>query len=397
MGHSGSYESVPTHPMAETKRRQILRLTDIVIRNLPPPPQGAKVYPDDQLDGFGIRVSQGGTKAFVLSYGRSRERMTIGRYPVLSLADARAEAKRILAERTLGKHRPARMSFDDALNQFVASHLKVKTREITAKGTEALIRNHFPRLKGRFLEDIRVQDITRSTDALLSDGKQGAAAHAHTAIGTLLRWCVRRRYLHHNPIEGIDKPAKPGVRERVLTDDELRQIIVAAPVGTFYGNFVHMLILTGQRRSEIAGLHADWVDRTARQITLPKAITKNNREHVFPYGDWVAEVLTNLPKEGFLFPARGRDAPFSGFSAGKRRIDRECAIEQWTLHDLRRTLATGWQRLGIRIEVTEAMLNHVSGTRAGIVGIYQRHTYLEEMRAAQAQWEKHVAALITPP
>src|ERR1035438_4199145 len=130
-----------------------------------------------------------------------------------------------------------------------------------------------------------MQDITRSTDALLSKGQRGAAAHAHTAVGTFIRWCVRRRYLQHNPIEGIETPAKPGVRERVLTDDELWQIIAAAPIKHFYGNFVHLLILTGQRRSEIAGLHADWIDRTARTITLPSLITKNHRDHTFPYGE----------------------------------------------------------------------------------------------------------------
>ena len=155
-----------------------MKFTDISIRNLPIPEKGLKLYADDAIPGFGVRVSQGGTKSFILTYGDRRERVTIGRHPIISLADARAETKRILAERTLGKHRPTRMVFDDALRLFVTSHLEQKTRPATAKGTEALIRNHFGRLQGKHLEDIRAQDITRSTDGLLAKGMRGSAAHA---------------------------------------------------------------------------------------------------------------------------------------------------------------------------------------------------------------------------
>ena len=109
-----------------------MKFTDISIRNLPIPEKGLKLYADDAIPGFGVRVSQGGTKSFILTYGDRRERVTIGRHPIISLADARAETKRILAERTLGKHRPTRMVFDDALRLFVTSHLEQKTRPATA-------------------------------------------------------------------------------------------------------------------------------------------------------------------------------------------------------------------------------------------------------------------------
>ncbi|MEI7711559.1 MAG: integrase family protein, partial [Rhodospirillales bacterium] len=188
-----------------------MRLTDIVVRSLSPPERGAKVYPDDQVDGFGVRVSQGGTKAFVLTHGRGRERITLGRYPIVSLADARTEAKRLLAERTLGKHRPQRMSFEDALKLYVTTHLQPKTRPITAKGTEALIRNHFARVKHKSLEDVRAQDVTAVTDKLLAKGQPGAAAHAFTAVKGFLRWCVRRRYLQHDPIELLPVSRTPGL------------------------------------------------------------------------------------------------------------------------------------------------------------------------------------------
>src|ERR1039458_5331670 len=144
-----------------------MRLTEIVVRNLAAPERGQKVCRDETLPGFGVRVSQGGTKTFVLVHGADRQFTTIGRYPIIGLADARAEAKRILAELTLGKRRPQRVSFDEAFEQFIATHLKQKNKPGTARTTEALIRNHFPRLQKRSVEDIQTHHITDVTDRLL--------------------------------------------------------------------------------------------------------------------------------------------------------------------------------------------------------------------------------------
>src|SRR5579872_6348277 len=124
-----------------------MRLTDIVVRNFSPPERGQKIYRDDNLKGLCVRVSQGGTKTFVLVHGSDRQFTTLGRYPTIKLAEARIEAGRIMAERTLGKHRPARVLFDKAFEQFIDTHLKQKNKPRTAKTTEGLIRNHFARLK----------------------------------------------------------------------------------------------------------------------------------------------------------------------------------------------------------------------------------------------------------
>lgn len=372
-----------------------MRLTDIAIRALPAPEKGARIYVDDSLSGFGVRVSQGGAKAFTLTFGSGRERVTIGRYPIISLADARAEAKRMLAEQTLGKHRLRRLSYEEALNLFVSTHCAKKNRPSTAKETERVLRGYFPALAKKALEDITTHHITDVTDKLIENGRESMAAHAYTAIRSFLRWCVRRRYLAHNPIEGLEGPVKLAPRERVLSDEELGQVVRAAgKIGTF-GKFSLMLIYTGQRRGEIAALDASWIDREQRLISLPRQITKNNRSHCIPYGNAVAGILGALSNEGLLFGARGSTMPISGFSKGKKVLDANCRItEPWTLHDLRRTFATGLQRLGVRLEVTEALLNHVSGTKAGIVGVYQRHNYLEEMRAAIALWENHIDSLL---
>ena len=376
-----------------------MRLTEISLRNLPIPQRGQKSYGDETLPGFSCRVSQGGTRTFVLMHGRDRQLTTIGRYPVISLAEARAEAKRLLAEQTLGKRRPVRVAASEALTRFLGEQTQ-KNSAGTVKQTEALLRNHFPKLLLKSLEDVTTDDVTRVTDKLLEKEQPGAANHAFTAARTFLRWCVRRRYLQHSPIEGIELPAKAASRERVLTDDELKAVWSGARhIGYPFGTIVQLLILTGQRRTEIGSLQAGYlVDDT---ISLPHGTTKNKKGHSFPIGSLVKAALNTVPdlasltSDAFLFPAQGhREAPFRGWSKSKVRLDTKAKIQPWTLHDLRRTFATNLQKLGVRLEVIEGLLNHVSGTRAGIVGIYQRHNFLPEMRVAIELWEKHLQTLI---
>jgi len=136
-----------------------MRLTDVTIRAIQPPSEGAKVHYCDTLKGFGVRVTSKGVKSFVLTYGASRERRTIGRYPTIGLADARVIAKGFLAERTLGKHRPARLRASEALTRFLKER-ETKNKASTLKITEALIRNHFPRLLEKNLEDVQTDDVT---------------------------------------------------------------------------------------------------------------------------------------------------------------------------------------------------------------------------------------------
>ena len=377
-----------------------MKLTDIVVRNLAAPASGQKLYPDDSLPGFGVRVSQGGTKTFTLVYGRDRERTSLGRYPVIGLADARTEAKRILAERTLGRLRPQPIKVDAALEQFFETHVAQKCNPTTQREVKRLLRKHFlPKVRHNQLGDVSTQDVMKVVDGLM--GTPAECAHVFKVTKTFFRWAVRRRLIPHSPIEGLEAPVKAVSRDRVLTDEELATVLAHAEAAGSFGVFVTLLILTGQRKGEINTLKRAMIDQDRRTITLP--VTKNGRPHTFPYGDAVAVLLDKSPPDGPLFPGRQRTAgeegpllPFNGFSKAMEQFRSKCRIPHWTLHDLRRTFATGLQRAGVRIEVTEALLNHVSGVRAGIVGIYQRHNYGDEMRAAQALWEKHVASLPKP-
>ena len=193
---------------------------------------------------------------------------------------------------------------------------------------------------------------------------------------------------------GLKKLHKDKSRERVLTDDELRRVWLAADkLGYPFGVFVKLAILTGQRRSEIAGMRRD--ELRDGNWTLPGTRTKNGRVHVVPLSRQAAELIDQQPcvSDQFVFSSLG-DKPISGFHNAKATLDRISNVADWTVHDLRRTTASGMARLGESLVVIEKVLNHVSGSLAGIVGVYQRHEFAVEKRAALQQWADHVERLV---
>ena len=369
-------------------------LTDLTIRNLKAPEQGQRMYLDKNLPGFGVRVSQGGTKTFTLMHGPRRELTKIGRFPILSLASARDQARNILAEEQLGIRRPKAPRFDEALDLFITKHCEAKNRARTAAETDRLLRKHFlPSLRNSTLDDISSARISGILDDLIDT--PSTARHAFVAVRTFLRWCAKRGYIANSPIALMDAPASATSRDRVLKDAELVAIYrKALSQGRTGGNIVRLLILTGQRRGEIGALRGEWIDRTSRTVTLPSEITKNGRAHTFPYGDMVAAIVENLPTGGFLFPARGADneRSYNGWSKLKTSVDP--GVAAWTLHDLRRTFATNLASLSVPPHVIERLLNHSSGMISGVAAIYNRFSYLAEMRAAVECWERHLAALL---
>ncbi|HXP73077.1 MAG TPA: tyrosine-type recombinase/integrase [Stellaceae bacterium] len=366
-------------------------LTDIRIKSLKP--QAAQItYWDETLPSFGCRVSPGGTKTFTVMHGENRKRVTIGRYPILSLAKARSKAKEMLAEVTLGKHGTT-IAFDDALELFLTTHCTQNNKADTAYETARLLKRHFlPVFKHRSLEDISTQDIAGIVDKLLSTPSE--CNHAFTAVRTFFRWACRRRYVEHSPCDGLQRPTKPVSRSRVLTDEEIKKVWHAASEMGSYGAIVRLLLLTGQRLNEIASLRWEYISEEGKTITLPPQLTKNNKEHTFPFGKMTAAILGDVAN-GLLFPTqKNAEVVFNNWSAAKHALDKMCAIPHWTLHDLRRTFATNLAALGTPIHVTEKLLNHSSGAVSGVAAIYNRHTYMNEMRTAVRQWERRLAQLL---
>jgi integrase len=322
-----------------------VRLTDTSVRSLPLPQKGQKTYFDDTLAGFGCRVSQGGTRSFVLQHGDDRQLITIGRYPIISLADARAEARRIVAERTLGKRRPMAMRWDEALESYLA-YCAEKNRPSTINGYRRLLARYFD-FGSKRLSEISYEELARRLNKLAD--VPGERNHAITRVKAFLNWALKppRRYIPYNPLEGVSAIKRPS-RKHKLTDDEIVKIYRTASNGTDnFCNIVAMLVLTGQRRGETAGFRRSWLDTKDRLITIPDTVTKNKQQHIFPYGKAVAALLAKIPDTGdYLFPAsrehvRGHPTTcFKGWTKSKKTFDKQCGVSGWVLHDLRRNFAT---------------------------------------------------------
>lgn len=366
-------------------------ITDATIRTTAPPPTGTITIWDASLRNFGLRVSSGGAKSFIVLVA-SGSRKAIGRYPIISLAEARSEARRILAEKTLTKTRPGRTPFHEALTNYLTG-LAPRNRSTTHKETSRLLNKHFlPKLRHKPLADIVAADITKIIDALAD--VPGEANHAFSAIKTFLRWTSGRGLIPYSPIADMRPPSRPVSRDRVLSGEELKAVWIGAGERLF-GPFVRLLITLGSRRGEIAALRWSWIDEENKVISFPREAMKAARPHVIPYGNIATAILAGIPRTGeLLFPARGADTPMSGFSKAKAAVDTRVKIEPWSLHDLRRTFATNLAALGVRIEVTEMLLGHTSGKLGGIVSIYQRFDWLEPMREAVAFWENRLARIL---
>jgi hypothetical protein len=372
-----------------------MRLTDVSIRALRPPAAGAKTYFDDSLAGFGVRVSQGGTKSYILVHGKTRTRTAIGRVGILTLKQARDKARDILAEKQLGRYLETTVTFSEALDLYLKNHVE-KLKPKTARETKRLLEKHFrPKLRHERLNAISRASVAAITGKLLDT--PSLALHAHTAITGFFRWATAQ-YLEQNPLTGLKPPYKQTSRARVLTNGELKAVYTAAADQGSFGKLVQLLILTGQRVNQMANLRADLIAREEKTISWPAALMKGNRPHTIPYGGMTAAILETLPKEGLLFPARGKpDKPVNGFSKLKADFDAACKVSTYTLHDIRRTFRTALAFLKVPPHIGERILDHRTGIVSEVEAIYDRFHYIEEMREAIDRWERHLSLLLRRP
>ena len=356
-----------------------VNLTDLTVRTLKP-----GLYFDKRTPAFGIRVGVN-RKTWLVVKGDNRTKVRLGHYPDLSLADARKRALVALGtplaiQNTIG--------FSEAVETFLAQpRWRPQSKRVL---TSSL--GHFT--WKRALAKITHEDVATAIDAIPGSS---ARAHALKDIRTFFNWCVPR-YLEVSPAAGLKMEAQP-TRARVLSNAELKAVWKAAEqaVGPF-GTIIKLLILTGQRKSEIGGLRWEWV-RDDR-ITLPAAVAKNGREHTFPTSPLARSILTayasDPPKKSgpvFLSP-RNPDEPYNGYTFHLAELRSASETNGWTLHDLRRTFATNLAALGTPIHVTEKLLNHVSGSLSGVAGIYNRHSYWDEQQAAINAWEEKLLSIV---
>jgi integrase len=255
----------------------------------------------------------------------------------------------------------------------------------------------------RPVDAIRRRDVIAVIDECRLRGTGIVANRVLSALGRFFAWCCAREIVRASPTVGLRKPVAELSRERVLTDDELVAIWRAAADGTPFGDLVRLLMLTGQRRAEVAGISWPEIDLVACTWTLPGPRTKNGRAHIVPLSAAAVDLLEDAPRYeagDFLF-GLGGETSFSGFSRSKSRLDAKIkkaaaggALAAWTLHDIRRTVATRMADLGVMPHIVEAVLNHVSGSKAGVAGTYNRSLYEPEKRKALELWAKHVEGCV---
>jgi integrase len=374
------------------------------------PKEIRREVPDRHLPGLYFIVQPSGAKSWAVRYrhgGRTRK-YTLGNYPILDLKAAReagAKALRAVAEgRDPGFEREqARAavprSIEATVQEFLEKHCARNNRARHARGTELLLRNHvLPRWRGRTIDGITKRDVLDVLDRIVSDGHGTTANRVLAAVRKLFNWAVARDILAASPCTGIERPAAERARDRVLTDAELRQIWQAAGVvGWPFAQAVKLLILTGQRRDEVARMPWSELNLEARLWTLPPERTKNKQRHEVPLSPQAVAVIDSVPRiasSQYVLSINGR-GPANDYHGGMERLRAllPADMPRWTLHDLRRTLASGMARLGIDLHVVEKVLNHTSGTFSGVLAVYQRHDFADKKRAALEAWGAFVERL----
>lgn len=357
---------MPAHPNAtDLEDRMRIFLTDMAIQKLSHPDQGQQKYRDTALPGFGLIVGKR-TKTFFVTYGKERRNQTLGRYPSVSLKDARRRALEIIDG---PNHTPTR------LPELVRLYLK--DRE--------------PYLRYQSLRRYR-GILSRAPDIPITEATKTLARSSHevAAYKAMFNWAIREGHTSKNPFAHLS--TSYGKRERILSDEELKAIwhYEQPP----YSDILKLLILTGQRRNQIWQLNPEWIENDL--IHFPASIMKTGHAHTIPVGD-IARRYLNAPFS------------FNGWGKSKARLDKhissylaenepsyDLSAHPWTLHDLRRTFVTLHARIGTPLHVTEAYVAHRSGElMGGIRGVYNRHNYLEEMRKAVVEYERHIIKIVT--
>ena len=404
-------------------------LTPIRIRNLKPPPAGRVDIADGAAPGLCLRVSahdawiwtlrmrgpEGNLRRFVLGEFTDNQGLAWARRQAGKLRqqvrhegrDPQRERKARAAAAVAQALRD-RLTFKALVEDWQQRRLSNRRPRYAAEAVRAL-HVAFSKQWEKSAEELNAADVAEVLAGLLRRRTKGkievivghAIASRTAASGrACFAWAIKHRLVQSNPFATAPTDDfRTEARDRVLTDDELAAVWRAAAADTAsFGRLVRLLILTGQRREEVAGL--SWPELSDDRLTwtIPGSRTKNGKVHLVPLSEIAREQLPATPpaderETELVFPGR-RGTPFNGWSKCKVQIDKDSGVTDWRIHDLRRTLATGLQRLGVRLEVTEAVLNHVSGSRAGIVGVYQRHDWAAEKRAALDAWAGHLRRIL---
>ncbi len=402
---------------------------------------------DSDPIGFGVRVTPAGAKSYIYQFrmggrGSPVRREVIGRVEKMAPEQARKLARDRLHLSRTGtdpidkKHADRKtkaeakvtvreLAFDAYVSRYLKNRVKAE-RPRSYDFIEGILRLHAtPALKASPLSGLTRRDIAKLLDAIPST-QLAVRRNLFAVLRKMFNYAKARGDIDTSPIDNMTPPPTVASRDRVLSDDELTLALRAArELEGLFGPLYQLLFATGQRREEVAGLDWSELDRANALWTLPRERSKNGEANLIPLNRHAVAALDKLakqegvekpewPRKGFCFTTTGTTS-VSGYSRAKSRLDalmlqlaqkdvleagsaaEGVTLAPWRLHDARRTLATGLQRLGVRFEVTEAVLNHTAGaSRSGVAAVYQRHGWGPEKKAALDAWADHCDRLLNP-
>jgi integrase len=399
------------------------KLTARMVEQARPNPRKRIEIPDGGKPGLYLVIQASGRKSWAVRYrfqGQARK-LTLDGFPSLAAAHRLAqEALDRVAEGydPASEKQSAKRAVDLGSNifsavaaEFVERYVRKNTRPSSARETERfLAKDVLPKWGNKRIQDITKRNVLDLLDGIVDRGGGLSANRVLAVTRKLFNWAVQRGILEASPVTGI-KPLLPEpTRDRVVSDDEIRSLWLACDKVSYpFGSMAKLLLLTGQRRNEVAGMTWGELDLDKALWCIPAGRTKNDEAHEVPLSDAALAVIASLPRiksdKGYLFTTNG-ETHVSGYSRAKSIIDnatldiareergQDVEIPRWTFHDLRRTAVSGMARLGISLPVIEKVVNHSSGSFAGIVGVYQRHSFADEKRNALQAWAKFVLSLV---
>ena len=381
-----------------------MKLTAAAVRSLALPTGVTdKIFFDDELPRFGVRMRAGGSRTWIVQYGigGKERKLPLGPVSALDPSKARALAKDVLARVRLGedplalKHEAAARA-SETLGAQLPRYLAFKRASLRPRSYAQVERHllvHAKPLHGRPL--VSLASDRRSVAVVLAKVAEASgpveANMVRSSLSACCRWLMGEGLLDGNPIIATNKAAQNGARKRVLSDAELKRVWNGLDDGR-YGAIVKLLVLTGLRREEIGGLRWDEIDLDRKLIHLPAERCKNKRPHDQPLSSAARAIIAALPREGDqVFAA------FGSWGRAKERLDRKLGndVAPWRLHDLRRLVSTTMHdKLGIQPHIVEHILGHV-GHQGGTAGVYNKADYLDERRRALEKWADHVEGIVT--
>jgi integrase len=351
---------------------------------------------DTQCVGFGVRKQTRGVFYYVrYRHAGAQIVKSIGRHGILTPDTARAKAKQLLGTVAGGTDPFAQAlaseGFTTAINRYL-ERKRGSLKPLSFSQTERYLRNHFAPLHKLSLDQIDRRKVAVLLGEIETSSGAVSRNRARAQLSAFFSWCITEGLLEANPVQGTAK-ANEGSRERILIKNELRELWRSLGDDRF-SDLIRLLLLTGQRRNEIGRLQWSEIDQARKLMIFAPERTKNSRQHEVPLSRQALAIIERMPRRNSTDYLFGKRSGYSDWGRAKQQFDQGLGIAAWTLHDLRRTAATGMAELGIQPHIIEAVLNHVSGHKAGVAGIYNRARYEGEMRDALQRWADHIDVII---